>query len=1088
MDEKKKSDHPGPARQPPGKQKDVIWFLQERARELNCLYRIEEILNSPDKGIAEICPEIIEALPSGWQYPEYCRVEIAIDDLVLRSPEFQASAWSQRADIAIQDNVVGWLRIYYIKEFPNVDEGPFLREERKLLETVANRLGYFIMYDRMKSVFNEYRSARRVLSTDGVPEWRVVLNLLRQTDKNLYLNIARRLLNFLSWNGVEEAEYLLQKYGSGQSQEPAALDDDNRPHPKSALIFTDQFCDDIFKVADKHIFDEQIMTNIKRWIAEDRLSFLVQITTRNLTLAQVSDAVRRYHHIDPGEVEIPAPTKRGVTVSLIRRFLSDQPQYLRIARDVVEITDFYHILDHIVFTAESYGKLGGKSAGLFLASKIIQRASRDDEVFADIKIPNTWYITSDVLADFLDYNNLNEVVEQKYKDIAQVSLEYPRVVPMFKSCRFPPEILQGLSVALDDFKDHPLIVRSSSLLEDSQGAAFSGKYKSLFLANRGTKKERLEALTDAIAEVYASTFGPDPIEYRSERGLLDIKEEMGIMIQEVVGNTIGDYFLPSFAGVAFCRNEFRWSPRIKREDGLIRMVPGLGTRAVDRTSDDYPILIAPGQTGLRVNVTVEETVRYSPHMIDVINLKTNTFETVEVRQLLKTLGESIPGVNNIVSVFDGMNVRKPVGINVDFEEDDLVVTFEGLVSNTKFVEKVRKILSLLEEKLGTPVDIEFASDGADFYLLQCRPQSYSEGEGPAPIPGDIPEDRVIFTADRYISNGRIPDITHIVYIDQDGYDRLSSRADYLAVGRAVGALNKILPRRKFILMGPGRWGSRGDIKLGVRVTYSDISNTSVLIEIARKKGSYLPDLSFGTHFFQDLVESRIRYIPLYPDDDNVVFNENFLKKSKNCLNDILPEYGRLSDIIRIIEVPSATDGLVLRVLLNADLDRGIGFLAESSSTAETGSLFTGDTSPYVPRPVWGSVTDFRSGQNEDFWSWRMKAAEFIASRLDPDRFGVEGFYIFGSTKNATAGLGSDIDILVHFRGNEDQKEQLLTWLEGWSVCLAEMNYLRTGYKSDGLLDVHIVTDEDIAANDSYASKIGAVTDAARPLPMMKKTP
>ena len=135
---------------------------------------------------------------------------------------------------------------------------------------------------------------------------------------------------------------------------------------------------------------------------------------------------------------------------------------------------------------------------------------------------------------------------------------------------------------------------------------------------------------DAIAEVYASIFGPDPTEYRSERGLLDVHEEMGIMIQEVVGQAVGKYFLPACSGVAFSNNEFRWSARIKREDGLIRLVPGLGTRAVDRVADDYPVLIAPGQPSLRVNVTADEVLRYSPKRIDLINLETNAFETVDV--------------------------------------------------------------------------------------------------------------------------------------------------------------------------------------------------------------------------------------------------------------------------------------------------------------------------------------------------------------------------------------------------------------------------------------------------------------------------
>ena len=108
-------------------------------------------------------------------------------------------------------------------------------------------------------------------------------------------------------------------------------------------------------------------------------------------------------------------------------------------------------------------------------------------------------------------------------------------------------------------------------------------------------------------------------------------------------------------------------------------------------------------------------------------------------------------------------------------------------------------------------------------------------------------------------------------------------------------------------------------------------------------------------------------------------------------------------------------------------------------------------------------------------------AEHIASELNPGRFGVEAFYLLGSTKNATAAPASDIDLLIHFRGDPQQREALSLWLDGWSLCLAEVNYLRTGYKTPGLLDVHIITDEDIANRTSFALKIGAVTDAALPL-------
>jgi pyruvate,water dikinase len=1050
----------------------LIWGLQERAKELNCLYKIEELMNRPDSQIDEVCQRIIEAIPPGWQYPDICIAEVKLEGISCYSTGFKQTPWVQSADIIVQDKKVGEINVYYTHEMPKADDGPFLKEETKLLHTIADRLSHFILYNRMKTVFQEYQSAKKDIIEHKASEWQVALNFLRQTDKNLFFSLSRRMLNHLCWSGIGEAEELLQSSGAGWKKEEIELEDDeNRPFHKKVLSFSESLSDKTFQIASKYLTSDQILSNIQKWIQEDRLSFLVQVANRNLPLADVVDAIRRYHHIAPEGIELPPASKRGVQVSLIRRFLSDQPEFINIAKDFIDIDDFYNILDRIVFPPGSQGRLGGKSTGLFLAHQIVKKSKIPNADIDAIKVPRTWYLTSDVLYDFLGHNNLLEVVEQKYKDINQVRLEYPHIVQTFKNCNFPTEIVQGLSMILDDFKDRPIIVRSSSLLEDRAGAAFSGKYKSLFLANQGTKQERLAALTDAIAEVYASVYGPDPIDYRAERGLLDFVEEMGIMIQEVVGTRIGDYYFPAYAGVVFSRNEFRWSPRIRQQDGLLRLVMGLGTRAVDRISNDYPVLVAPGQIGLRVNATVDEVVRYAPKNMDVINLKTNSFETIEIRDLLKKCGNDIPKINKIISVFDGQVLRIPLGHEADFEKDDLVVTFEGLLRKTKFIDKLNKLIALLEEKLSAPVDIEFASDGKDFYLLQCRAQSYSEGAEPAQIPKNIPEKRIIFTANRYISNGKIPDITHIVYVDPEKYDALADQSSLVAVGRAVGILNKLLPRKRFVLIGPGRWGSRGDIKMGVKVTYSDISNTAMLIEIARKKGDYLPEPSFGTHFFQDLVESEIRYLPLYPDDRGTIFNDRFLLDAENMLFTVLPEYSFLSDTLKVIDVKKNTDGLLLRILMNAEIEQAIGILNEPSP--ETHPSF--------------APLDFSAKRTENHWAWRLRMAEQIASHLDPDRFGVKGFYVFGSTKNATAGPQSDIDILIHFQGTKKQQKELAYWLEGWSLCLDEMNRIRTGYKTHGILDIHLVTDADIEKKTSYATKIGAVTDAARPLPMMHKS-
>jgi pyruvate,water dikinase len=231
------------------------------------------------------------------------------------------------------------------------------------------------------------------------------------------------------------------------------------------------------------------------------------------------------------------------------------------------------------------------------------------------------------------------------------------------------------------------------------------------------------------------------------------------------------------------------------------------------------------------------------------------------------------------------------------------------------------------------VDIEFASDGRDLYLLQCRPQSSAGDERRVPVPVNVSASRKIFSANRYVTNAQITGIRYVVYVDPAAYGRLATMSDMLAVGEAVSRLNGLLPRRAFILMGPGRWGSRGDITLGVRVTYAGICNTVMLVEIARKTGNYVPDLSFGTHFFQDLVEARIRYLALYPDEHDIVFNEEFFRRSPNRLGALLPEFAHLEEVIRVIDVAEVADGRELHVIMDGEKDEALAFLADRPGRA-----------------------------------------------------------------------------------------------------------------------------------------------------------
>jgi len=897
----------------------LLHDLKERAKELACLYRVEEILGRGGRSLEETAGEILAVLPEGWQFPEITVARLRIGEERFAPEGFEPTPWTQSAAIRSAGHAYGEIEIFYREERPAAGEGPFLPEERKLLESIADRIGGYL-------ALRDVGRVEPATPDGGRADWRVIFEFLRHTDRILLGRLGRKMVNQLCWRGFGEAEELLRRIAP-----PAAevdLEELNRPLPRRRPVADAETTEAAFRIAAEHLPDDEIQVLIESWIREEKTTFLKQAVERSDTpLPELVEAIQRFRHGGIEESELSVATQAGLRASLARRFLTDQVAFVDLAKQVFNLDDFHELTERLVTPARSHGKVGGKSAGLFLAGKILERAHEFSDLLGGIRVPRSWYVPSDGLLDFIAHNDLNDVHNRKYLEEERIRLEYPHLVQLFKNSFFSPEVLRGLTIVLDELAAGPIIVRSSSLLEDRLGSAFSGKYKSLFLANTGSKSERLAALTDAIAEVYASVFSPDPIEYRARRGSLDLHEEMGILIQEVVGKRVGRYFLPAFSGVGFSNNEFRWSPRIRREDGLLRLVPGLGTRAVDRLADDYPILVAPGQPGLRVNQTAEEALRYSPKQLDAIDLVSGSFATVDVRSFLAEHGDELPLARRLVSIVEHDRLRRPTTAWIDFAAEDLVVTFESLLAETPLVPRMKVMLDVLRERLGTPVDIEFACDGEEIYLLQCRPQGSSPAEAPAQIPADPPADRVLFTANRYVSNGRVGDLTHVVYVDPDAYGELEQRR-LRDVGRAIGRLNRVLPKRGFVLMGPGRWGSRGDIRLGVPVGYADISNTALLVEIARQRGGYVPDLSFGTHFFQDLVESSIRYLPLYPEDPDVVFADAFFRSASNRLAELAPEFAELAGVVRVIDLREATGGLVLRVLMNGEIDRAVGLLVE----------------------------------------------------------------------------------------------------------------------------------------------------------------
>jgi len=470
---------------------DLLFALKERAKELNCLYEIEELFSRADLSLPEILQGMVRAIPPGWQYPDFCQAKVTCGDLTFQSEKWKETLWTQSADVVVQDEIAGRITVSYTEEMPVADEGPFLKEERKLINTIADRLERRILHERIKNVFHEQQNAGQR------SQFSVIIGLLKNTDAKLLTRISRKMLNFLSWSGIEEAKQLIAS--PPDSQESQEM---NRPLQRRKSTDLLAISDEIFRIATKYLGEQQVLGSIQEWIVEDRSNFIMKILEdTGSSVAEMINAIERFQHRAPHAMELPPPREKALRVSMIRRLLNDDPQYIEIAKRWLEPADFHDLWRHIIFPAGSHGKVGGKGSGLFLAQQILRKSSLSDDLVHKIKTPKSWYLTSDGILNFINHNDLEEIMEQKYEDIAQVRQEYPYIVHIFKNSPLPPEIMNGLSAALDDLPEWPLIVRSSSLLEDRVGTSFAGKYKSLFIANQGSKQERLLALVDAVTEV-----------------------------------------------------------------------------------------------------------------------------------------------------------------------------------------------------------------------------------------------------------------------------------------------------------------------------------------------------------------------------------------------------------------------------------------------------------------------------------------------------------------------------------------------------------------------------------------------------------
>jgi hypothetical protein len=458
---------------------------------------------------------------------------------------------------------------------------------------------------------------------------------------------------------------------------------------------------------------------------------------------------------------------------------------------------------------------------------------------------------------------------------------------------------------IEYFGASPIIIRSSSLLEDDFGNAFAGKYESIFLANQGTPEQRYIQFAEAVKRIYASTMNEDALVYRKQRGLDKSDEQMALLVQRVSGAHHKDYFFPELAGVGVSYNTYVWNKSIDPAAGMLRLVFGLGTRSVNRVEGDYPRMVALDDPLRRPYAEKDDLRKYSQHEVDLINTKANILTTVPFDKMIQE--KTVLDISRIaVKDYESMSRMNERSAQ---EKDYWILTLDAIFKDGALSDCFKKVLKTLQDNYHYPVEIEFAINFAKdntfkINLLQCRPLQTKGLGHKVTIPAQVNKKRLFFDSEGYFLGGNISQrIEWVIYVDPEKYSKLILSDKYEAA-RIIGKLNRMIKDKDelpTLLMGPGRWGTTTP-SLGVPVRFAEINNIAVLAEIAFSEGNLMPELSFGTHFFQDLVETNIFYVALFPDKKEVIFNKAWLQESKNLFTELMPESAKYEDLIGVYVV------------------------------------------------------------------------------------------------------------------------------------------------------------------------------------------
>ncbi|OGV65383.1 MAG: hypothetical protein A3K19_11125 [Lentisphaerae bacterium RIFOXYB12_FULL_65_16] len=589
---------------------------------------------------------------------------------------------------------------------------------------------------------------------------------------------------------------------------------------------------------------------------------------------------------------------------LLRMLISHDEPVLQLAQKYFTLKDLLNIRKRMIGT----GLIGGKSVGMLLARAILRKTdARWDDI---MEVHDSFYVGADVFYTYLVQNGCWWMI-QKHKNSQQLDDETETARRRILAGEFPDYIVKQFADMLDYFGQSPIIVRSSSLLEDNFGNAFAGKYESVFCANQGGPHKRLEDFLFAVRTVYASTMGEEALAYRAQRGLLGRDEQMGVLIQRVSGATYGNLFFPQAAGVAFSVNSYVWHDTIDPTAGMLRLVFGVGTRAVDRADDDYTRIVALNAPGRRPEGNFDEVRQYAQRRVDVIDLEGNQLTSMAFEDILKKTDDCpIEMFASRDMALENRMARermRPV--------QSWVLTFDKLLSETDFVKDMRSMLSTLHAAYDYPVDVEFTLNFFDrekyrINLVQCRPlQVRGTGISMDP-PEDLAKENVLVESHgAVIGMSTQRRVDWMIYVVPSVYGELPVGERY-AVARVIAELMHLdeIQDKVIMLLGPGRWGTTTP-SLGVPVTFADINSVSVLCEIVAMRDNLVPDVSLGTHFFNELVENDILYMALFPNKEGNRINTKTLETDlPNRLVDLLPDAAEWTKAVRFLNMADLPEG------------------------------------------------------------------------------------------------------------------------------------------------------------------------------------